>query len=97
MALDELAIDYAGMARRQARRHAQAFLDRAHVRLFMVLHGETVVLQVFDPGLAAAAIGVAIDIDVQCLCGLGQGAAGQQCQQRDAPQWAGLQHGGILL
>ncbi|MOA33515.1 hypothetical protein D3C78_1548150 [compost metagenome] len=97
MALDELAINCAGMARRQARSHTQALLDRAHVRFFMVLYGKAIVLQVFDPGLAAAAIGVAIDIDVQCLCGLGQGAAGQQCQQRDAPQRAGLQHGGILL
>ena len=43
MAFDELAVVHPGVALRQARRHAQALLDRAHVRLDVVIHGKAVV------------------------------------------------------
>ncbi|MNN47346.1 hypothetical protein D3C81_1617630 [compost metagenome] len=91
MAFDELAVDHPGVARRQARRHAQALLDRAHVRLDVVVDGETVVTQVADPGLAAAAVGVAVDVDG--LGGLGQTGDGQQAQG----QQVFAQHGEALL
>uniref|UniRef100_A0A1I7Y2Y6 Nitrous oxide reductase n=1 Tax=Steinernema glaseri TaxID=37863 RepID=A0A1I7Y2Y6_9BILA len=78
MALDELAVDHPGVARRQARRHAQALLDCTHVRLHMVIHAKAVVAQVADPFLAATAVGVAVHIDG--LAGLGQRTHGQQAE-----------------
>ncbi|MNW05551.1 hypothetical protein D3C71_2018130 [compost metagenome] len=72
MALDELAVDHPGMTGGQARRHAEALLDCAHVAFDMVVDAETVVLQMADPGLAAATIGVAVHIDADRLGSLGE-------------------------
>ncbi|MNI88768.1 hypothetical protein D3C73_1460990 [compost metagenome] len=81
MTFDELAVNHAGVARRQARSHAQALLDRAHVRFDMVVDGKAVVAQVANPLLAATTVGVAEDING--LPRLGQGAQGQQAESDD--------------
>ncbi|MNC52710.1 hypothetical protein D3C75_1020730 [compost metagenome] len=62
VALDEFPVHHAGVAGAQAVGHAEAGLDRGHVGLLMVADLDAVGLQVADPGLAAAAVGVAVDI-----------------------------------
>ncbi|MCY1306843.1 hypothetical protein D9M70_567270 [compost metagenome] len=75
MAFDELAVDYPGMTGAHGVRHAEAGLDRAHVRLDMVVDLEAVLFEMADPVLAATAVGVAVDVDGQrfgCLHGAGE-------------------------
>ncbi|MCY1552693.1 hypothetical protein D9M68_891050 [compost metagenome] len=80
MPLDEFAVDHSGVAGSQARRYAEALFDRAHIVLDVVGDAETVVLQMADPGFAAAAIRVAVYVDGNRFGGLGKAAkeAGEQ-------------------
>lgn len=73
MAFDKLAVDYPCMTGGQARRHAQALFERTHIGFDMVDHVKTVVLQVADPGLAAAAVGIAVYVNGQGLGGENSG------------------------
>ncbi|CAI8775704.1 hypothetical protein EMIT048CA2_170017 [Pseudomonas chlororaphis] len=97
MAFDEFAVDHRGVAGRQARGHAQALLDFAHIAFDMVVDLEAVGLQVLDPFLAAAAVGVAVHIDGDQVGGLGQGAdeqGRQGCQAQSVVHRESLDHQG---
>ena len=86
VAFDELAVDHRGVAGAKAWRHAQALFHRAHVGFNVVVDLETVALQVADPLLAAAAVGVAVYIDGDQFGGLGQGG-GKQGTEQGQSQW----------
>ena len=72
VAFDELATDHGGMAGAEPGRHAMGNLHRAHVGRDAGGHAEAVGLEVLDPVLAAAAVGVAMDVDGDRLGGLRQ-------------------------
>src|SRR5690606_36625862 len=68
----ELTVDDRGVAGAQARGYAGGLLETPHVGFHMIIDREAVVLQVQDPVLAAAAVGVAVDVNGQVVCRLGQ-------------------------
>lgn len=83
MPLDELPTDHRGVAGGKPRCHAQALLERAHVRLDVVVNAEAIDLQVLDPVLAAPAVGITAYVDR--AGGLGEGRheqAGKRSQTK---------------
>ncbi len=65
MAFDELSINHRGVAGGQSLRHTKALLNGTHIAFNVIVDLEAIGFKMFNPSLAAAAIGVAVHVECQ--------------------------------